>query len=87
MSSIQITWENPEFPNGIVTYLFSIVGTDIALGVIVLNESLALNGTDYLLESFEPYSNYTVTVTSRTGAGDGDPVTISVQTPQGRKWK
>lgn len=85
MSFIRITWESPEFPNGIVTYLLSIVGTDIALGDVVLNESQALNGMDYLLESIQPYSNYTVTVTSRTGAGEGDPVTTSVETPQGRK--
>ena len=87
MSSIQIAWEEPEFPNGIVTYILSAVGVDLASGTTVFNQSLALNDTEYQIESTQLYSNYTVMVTSRTGGGDGDSVTTSVQTPEGCKWK
>ena len=85
-SSVLITWEEPAMPNGIITYAISIIGEDLIDGTIVQNSSTTLNSTEFLVEDIQPYSNYTVVVTSRTGAGDGDPVTISFETPEASKW-
>ena len=72
-------------PNGIITYAISIIGEDLIDGTIVLNTSTTVNSTELVVE-VQPYSTYTVVVTSRTGAGDGDPVTISFETPEASKW-
>ena len=84
-SSVLITWEVPAMPNGIITYAISIIGEDLIDGTIVLNTSTTVNSTELVVE-VQPYSTYTVVVTSRTGAGDGDPVTISFETPEASKW-
>ena len=86
MSSVLISWLEPEFPNGIVEYVVSVEGTNIASGAVVLNQSLSTtSSTEYLLNDVQPFSTYTVVVTSRTAAGNGDPVTITFDTPEGSK--
>ena len=81
--SAQISWEEPEFPNGILTYALSIQGVSLATGETIGNLTLFLSDTEYLLEGTLPYSRYTVMVVSRTGAGDGAAVTFVFETPQG----
>ena len=80
-----ISWDEPEFPNGIVDYTLALEGTNIASGAVVLNQSVTTNCTEYLLNDVQPYSNYTVVITSRTTIGEGDPVTITFETPEGSK--
>ena len=85
-SSVLITWDEPAMPNGIITYTISIIGEDLIDGTIVMNSSTTVNSTELFVEAIQPYSTYTVVVTSRTGAGDGDPVNVSFQTPEAGKW-
>ena len=58
------------------------------VGVSLTTDSTILNETSETVSTSEdiniqPHSNYTVVVTSRTGAGEGTPVSINFQTPEG----
>ena len=83
--SAQVSWEEPEFPNGILSYALSIQGVSLATGEIVENLTQSLTETEYLLEGTLPFSRYTVMITSRTGAGDGAVVTFIFDTPEGSR--
>ena len=71
-----------------VTYSVEVVERDlltndnftVATENMVAGLELAVNYTE------EPYSEYTVVVTSQTGAGMGDPVSVSFQTPEEGKY-
>ena len=74
----------PENPNGVVDYTVSIVGISLTTDAVVLNETLVTMNTSADTD-IQPHSHYTVVVTSRTGAGEGDPVSINFQTPEESK--
>ena len=76
-----ISWVEPENPNGVVNYTVSIVGVSLTTDAEILNEMLVATNTSESID-IQPHSNYTVVVTSRTGAGEGDPVSINFQTPE-----
>ena len=83
---ITVTWEVPEMPNGIVSYAFSIVGTDLATDITVLNQSETLNSTGYLVTAgTEAYSMYAISVTPLTIAGEGSAESTTFSTPEGGK--
>lgn len=84
ISFADISWEEPEFLNGIVTYALSIDGVSLATGNAVENVMEVLSSMEFQFD-IQPYFNYTVVVTSMTGAGEGDPVPISFETPEGSK--
>ena len=75
----------PENPNGVVNYTVFIVGVSLLTDATVLNETSETVTTSEDI-NIQPYSNYTVVVTSRTGAGEGTPVSINFQTPQGSEY-
>ena len=85
---ILISWSEPASPNGVVTYSVEVVERDlltndnftVATENMVTGLELAVNYTE------EPYSEYTIVVTSQTGAGMGDPVSVSFQTPEEGKY-
>ena len=70
-------------PNGIIMYTILIIGEDLIDGTEVLNLSTSVNSTEFLIEDIQAYSNFTVVVMARTGTGEGDPVSINFQTPEG----
>ena len=74
-----ISWVEPENPNGVVNYTVSIVGVSFTTDATVLNETSETANTSADID-IQPHSNYTVVVTSRTVAGEGDPVSINFQT-------
>ena len=74
----------PENPNGVVNYTISVVGISLATDATVLSETSETVTTSEDID-VQPYSNYTVVVTSRTGAGEGTPVSINFQTPEESK--
>ena len=76
-----ISWVEPENPNGVLNYTVSIVGVSLATDAEILNEMLVTTNTSESID-IQPHSNYTVVVTSRTGAGEGDPVSINFDTPE-----
>ena len=72
-------------PNGIIEYAISVIAESVIDGTTMLNLSATVNSTEFVVEAIQPYSTYTVVVTSRTGAGDGDPINVSFQTPEAGK--
>ena len=74
----------PENPNGVVNYTISVVGISLATDATVLSETSETVTTSEDID-VQPHSNYTVVVTSRTGAGEGTPVSINFQTPEESK--
>lgn len=81
---ITVTWEVPEMPNGVVSYAFSILGTDLATSITVLNQSMTLFSTGYLVTTgTEAYSMYIISVTPMTVAGEGTTESTNFSTPEG----
>ncbi len=78
------SWEEPEMPNGALSYSLMIVAVDLATGDQVINTTRSLPGseTSFILD-FELYTEFNLTVTPVTGAGDGDTSSVSIQTDQG----
>ena len=83
LMQINITWDQPVSRNGIVSYIISIVGMDLATQITVLNEiSDAVIETQYSFD-VEEYAVYVVMVTAMTGGGQGPTVETSFTTPEG----
>jgi len=76
LTQISVTWDQPAALNGIVSYIISIVGMDLATQITVLNEiSDAVIETQYSFgTAVEEYAVYVVTVTAVTGGGQGPTV-------------
>ena len=85
-SLINITWDEPQTPNGIVSYELSITGVDLATQFNVLSETAVTNETQYSVETtLEVYAQYVVMVTAMTGGGQGPTVVTNLTTPEGGK--
>ena len=85
-SLINITWDEPQTPNGIVSYEVSITGVDLATQLNVLSETAVTNETQYSVEAaLEVYAQYVVMVTAMTGGGQGPTVVTNLTTPEGGK--
>ncbi len=70
-------------PNGALNYSLMSVAVDLAADQVVnVTQSLPGSETSFILD-FELYTEYTLTVTPVTGAGDGDASSVSIQTDQG----
>ena len=85
-SLINITWDEPQTPNGIVSYEVSITGVDLATQLNVLSETTVTNETQYSVETtLEVYAQYVVMVTAMTGGGQAQTVVTNLTTPEGGK--
>ena len=85
-SLINITWDEPQTPNGIVSYELSITGVDLATQLSVLSETTVTNETQYSVETtLEVYAQYVVMVTAMTGGGQAQTVVTNLTTPEGGK--
>ena len=85
-SLINITWDEPQTPNGIVSYEVSITGVDLATQLNVLSETAVTNETQYSVEAaLEVYALYVVMVTAMTGGGPAQTVVTNLTTPEGGK--
>ena len=83
---INITWDEPEMTNGIVSYELTVTGVDLVTELTVLNVTAATNETQYLLEAaVEIYAQYVVMVTAITGGGRGPMVETNLTIPTGYK--
>ena len=83
LTQISVTWDQPAALNGIVSYIISIVGMDLATQITVLNEiSDAVIETQYSFD-VEEYAVYVVMVTAMTGGGLGPTVETNFTTPEG----
>ena len=79
---IDITWDEPFYPNGVITsYNLTVYQTDISSDIVYSNDAvtdLAVTESVMVL----PYTNYTVTVAASTSAGQGDDTAFEVLSPQ-----
>ena len=83
---INITWDEPEMTNGIVSYEVTVTGVDLATQLSVLNVTAATNETQYSIRTdVEIYAQYVVMVTAITGGGRGPTVEADFTTPEGGK--
>ena len=83
---INITWDEPEMTNGIVSYQVTVTGVDLATDLIALNMTAAANETQYSIRTdVEIYALYVVMVTAITGGGRGPTVETNFTTPEGSK--
>ena len=85
-SHIIVTWLAPATPNGLVNYTVEIQERDLLSSVgnsVVMIQSVVTDELE-LTVAYEtrPYHEYSVTVTSRTSAGMGEPVVESFTTEQ-----
>jgi hypothetical protein len=75
-TTIDLLWVEPECPNGVIEHY------------VVMYNGVAVNTTDnstmFTLPGLEPFTNYTIIVAARNGAGVGNvSETIVVQTDEG----
>ena len=82
-SSVSISWQPPEFPNGdIITYNYRLVETNENDTVISTNIT-GLSVEESVTVS--PFTNYTATVVAFTSAGSGEPVIQVALSPEASK--
>lgn len=81
---ILISWSEPASPNGKVTYSIVVMERDLLTNTImtVAEEAMVTELELVVNYAVEPYSEYTVSVRSQTGAGMGDPAVFLFQTPE-----
>ena len=84
-------WAAPAYPNGVVNFTIEVqersLLDDTSIPATTI-ESVVTAELELIVEYVvEPYSEYTVSVTSQTSAGMGVAVNDSFQTPEeGEKW-
>lgn len=81
-TNLIISWEEPSEPNGNISYIRTLVCTDLFNGSVFLNETIVVLFVSEVVLSQRPFIMCTVTVTPQTGAGRGNSSTESIQTPE-----
>ena len=82
---ISILWDVPINPNGVITsYEVTVAETDNSSNVVYTNNSLTDTSATQSVMVL-PFTNYTVTVTASTSAGQGDPVMVVELSPEAGK--
>ena len=79
-----VTWEQPIYPNGVVSYEVTVTQTDNSSVIVYSDDSLTVTSVTQSVMVL-PYTNYTVTVTASTSAGEGDPKSIVELSPEAGK--
>ena len=81
--NLTITWTEPMYPNGeIQSYEVAVyIDSDTAEDDVYSNSSIAAPNVTVQVKVM-PYTNYTVRVVASTSAGQGDPSTVVIQSPQ-----
>ena len=80
-----IFWKEPVEPNGVITsYEVTVAQTDNSSVIVYTDDSLTVTSVTQSVEVL-PFTNYTVTVTASTSAGQGDPKSIVELSPEADK--
>ena len=79
---IDISWSQPLYPNGEITsYNVTVYRTDDSTDVVYSNDTLT--ATSVTPSVMVPaFTNYTVTVAASTSAGQGEAVSLTIQSPE-----
>ena len=81
---IDIAWDVPVNANGVITsYEVTVTQTDNP-SVIVYSDNVTVTGVTQSVMVL-PFTNYTVTVTASTSAGQGDPESVVELSPEAGK--
>ena len=79
---INITWRVPLLPNGEITsYSVTVYRSDNSTDVVYSNANLTATSVTPLV-MVPAFTDYTVTVAASTSAGQGETVSLSIQSPQ-----
>ena len=79
---IDITWEEPVNPNGVITaYNVTVYKTDDLSDIVFSNDTLTTPNVTASVE-VPAYTGYTVSVAASTSAGQGDEATVSITSPE-----
>ena len=79
--SIQVTWDMPSNPNGVITgYKLTFTHPNGTVYTVQVS-----SGTSYERTNLDPNTLYTVTVAAVTGGGDGESASTSATTDSLRK--
>ncbi|CAI8003305.1 Phosphatidylinositol phosphatase PTPRQ [Geodia barretti] len=79
---IDITWEEPVNPNGVITaYNVTVYQTDDLSDIVYSNDTLTTPNVTASVE-VPAYTDYTVSVAASTSAGQGDEATVSITSPE-----
>ena len=82
---ITISWEEPINPRGEITsYEVTVAQSDNSSAIIYTSDSLTVTSLTQSVMVL-PFTNYTVTVTASTSAGQGDPDSVIILSPKGSK--
>ena len=79
---IDISWSQPLYPNGEITsYNVTVYRTDNSTDVVYSNDALTDTSVTPLV-MVPAFTNYTVTVAASTSAGQGEAVSLTIQSPE-----
>ena len=80
-----VTWEQPTNPNGDITsYEVTVTQADNSSVIVYTDDSLTVTSVTQSVMVL-PFTNYTVTVTASTLAGEGDPESVVELSPEAGK--
>ena len=80
-----VTWERPIYPNGVITsYKVTVTQTDNSSVIVYTDDSLTVPSVTQSVMVL-PFTNYTVTVTASTSAGQGVPECVIEASPEAGK--
>ena len=84
---LNISWGEPVEPNGVITsYEVTVAQTDNSSAIVYTNDSLTVTNVTQSVMVL-PFTNYTVTVTASTSAGQGEEVVTSFESPEAGRQK
>ena len=79
---MMITWDEPTYTNGIITfYEVTVSRADDPNDIVYNDDTLTVTSVTPSVMVL-PFTNYTVTVAASTSAGQGDEVTMIIESPQ-----
>ena len=82
---MNISWNEPTNPNGVITsYEVTVHQTDNPSVTVYTNTTLTVTSVTPSVMVL-PFTNYTVTVAANTSAGQGEGVSIIIESPQAGK--
>ena len=85
--NMDITWDEPTYPNGVITsYEVTVSRTDDS-NDMVYNDDI-LEGTSVTTSVMVlPFTNYTVTVAASTSEGQGENISVTEESPEAGNWR
>ena len=85
--SVNISWQQPQFPNGYITaYSYRLVETSNSSVEVIPNTNTTDSGLLVVQSvTVSPFTNYTATVVAYTSAGSGDSVIETALSPEAGK--